>query len=326
MELDLIFSIGPACRPAYHLKQHFLRLFSCPLDYQMSYSLDTVLHLFHTSFKDFFAEIIEDKTKKGARNNRRIIDTANNITSIHHFPCDIPLDEAQTHFRSIMLKRYRILNTAILNSDTVGLLCNRNDTIEDLAAFLFSFGEIYPNTNFILINIRHNQALNSVIVNEHKFNSRYCIREYSFCDIYQHVNDTNYDMNMWLGNMKNWNYILQDFCIKNHPFAMYVKDHIPHITSHIYIYGAGLYCHKIINFLSKYNIKIKNIIVTSLDGNPSSIEGYTVIQFSDIPMQDNTPLIIISVVDQTESQKISDLLKASGLTSIIRIDSLLRPL
>ena len=25
MRLDLIFSIGPACRPAYHLKQHFLR-------------------------------------------------------------------------------------------------------------------------------------------------------------------------------------------------------------------------------------------------------------------------------------------------------------
>lgn len=56
----LIFSIGSACKPAYQLKCNNLRPFAAPLDYQMGYSLRTVLHLFQTKFEDFFLNIEED--------------------------------------------------------------------------------------------------------------------------------------------------------------------------------------------------------------------------------------------------------------------------
>ena len=56
----VIFSIGSACKPAYQLKCNHLRPFAAPLDYQMEYSLRTVLHLFQTKFEDFFLNIEED--------------------------------------------------------------------------------------------------------------------------------------------------------------------------------------------------------------------------------------------------------------------------
>ena len=82
---DMYISLGPDCRPAMHLKIHNLRTLASPLDYQMSYSLDTVLKLFQTGFEDFFVEIKEDLELSRTIEKRWIVDIKNNIISIHHF-------------------------------------------------------------------------------------------------------------------------------------------------------------------------------------------------------------------------------------------------
>lgn len=321
MELDLIFSVGPACRPAYYLKTNFLRAFACPLDWQMSYSLYTCLHLFQTNFQTFFTEIEEDTQRKGAHNNRRIIDTRNLITSIHHFDSDIPLSEAVPKFHAVMQKRYLQLHTAILESHNVGLIGNREDSLDDLSTFLLSFGQIYPNVNFTLINIRNVPGLDSIHINECSLSPKLTIREYSFHDEY--LAKECIEGNEWLGNSELWNNILQDYYITHHPFAEYVKKAVT-LNKSIHLYGAGVYCRKIIDFLRKYKVKISDIIVTSPENNPNAIEGIPVLPYNLIAKQYLSDLIIISIINPDEALKICNLLQANGFKSIIRIDPLLR--
>lgn len=52
-EYDLYIPLDPACRLAYHLQKCGLRRQAFPLDWQITYSLDTVIHLFETEFNDF---------------------------------------------------------------------------------------------------------------------------------------------------------------------------------------------------------------------------------------------------------------------------------
>lgn len=321
MELDLIFSIGPACRPAYYLKINFLRTFACPLDWQMDYSLETCLYLFETKFQTFFFEIEEDTRRKGAHNNRRIIDTHNAITSIHHFDSNISLAEAVPKFRTVMIKRYMQLHTAILQSKNVGLICNRKDSIDCLATFLSSFGQLYSHVNFTLINIRNVKDSNSICMDEYSLSPQLTIKEYSFHDEY--LSEECKEDRQWLGNTDSWNKILQDYYIIHHPFAEYVKKATTH-NQIIHLYGAGIYCRKIIHFLSKYNIEITDIIVTSTENNPSTIEKIPVLPYKFVTEMSHNDLIIISVIDQTEAIKICTLLKEHGFKSIIRTDSLLR--
>lgn len=321
MKLDLIFSIGPACRPAYYLKMNFLRTFACPLDWQMNYSLDTCLHMFQTNFETFFTDIQEDVHRKGAHNNRRIIDTRNSITSIHHFDSDTPLPDAQAAFRAIMQKRYLQLHTAILRSHVVGLICNREDSLDDLSTFLSSFGQLYTNVNFILINIRNTEGLTSACMNEYHLNPKLTIREYSFHD--QCLDKKSMEERAWLGNFEIWNSVLQDYYLSRHPFADYIKDSVSNNRS-IHLYGAGIYCHKLIHFLKNHSLNISNILVTSSENNPDAIEKIPVITCEHITEQYYDDLIIISVVNSDESLKIYNLLRSRGIKSVVRIDALLR--
>ena len=93
---DLYMSVGNACRPAYHLALNDLRNEAYPLDWQMEYSLDTVIHLFKTKFSDFFVDIEEAVEFEAAC--RQVKDVKNNIISIHHFPRNIELEKAQEEF------------------------------------------------------------------------------------------------------------------------------------------------------------------------------------------------------------------------------------
>lgn len=321
MELDFIFSVGPACRPAYYLKTNYLRAFACPLDWQMDYSLKTCLHLFQTGFQTFFVEIEENLQRKGAHNNRRIIDTRNSITSIHHFDSSVPLSEALLKFHAVMQKRYLQLHTAILESENIGLICNREDSINCLSEFLSAFGQIYPNVNFTLINIRNVKKLNSMCVDEYILSPKLTIKEYSFHDEY--LGDEYKEDRQWLGNTNFWNNLLKDYYIARHPFAEYVKKAVA-CKKFIHIYGAGVYSQKIIHFLKKYEVEISDIIVTSMENNPSSIEKISVLPYNLIAENYHDDLIIISIINQKEASKIYNLLKANGFKSIIRTDSLLR--
>ena len=316
MDLDLIFSVGPACRPAYHLKQNFLRTFSCPLDWQMDYSLDTCLTLFQTGFQTFYENIQEDSSRKGAAGHRRIIDTQNSIVSIHHFPSKCQLTDAQLIFRSIMLKRYHILHDSTMHSDTIGIICNRSDSIEKLSDFLLSFGNIYPNQKILLINIRDNQNLSSIAEHEYIINSQLSLREYIFSDKYPFTIENNY----WLGNTDYWNALLARYRIKQHPFIQFLRQNI-HDNKAIIIYGAGNNCCRILGFTDKYSIKVSYIAVTKAENNPSFINGIPVVPISSCISMAKTSIVIISIFDNIQALKIHNELLQYGFTDIIKLDS-----
>ena len=152
---DLYLPIGSACCPAHHLNVNDLRHAAYPLDWQMEYSLDTVIHLFRTNFVDFFVDIEEDSVDWD-REYRRIRDVRNNIVSIHHFPRSMEIKKTQIEFLNRMNKRYQNLNKKLMESNKVVLICNRADTIETLQMFLKDFSSIYPHLEIKLINIRNN--------------------------------------------------------------------------------------------------------------------------------------------------------------------------
>lgn len=321
MRLDLIFSIGPACRPAYHLKQHFLRFFSSPLDYQMGYSLSTVLHLFQTSFSDFFSETEEDLTKNGAHNNRRIIDTKNTIISLHHFDRDIPLSEAKDQFQSVMHKRFDTLHRAILDASTVGLICNRSETISELSSFLEAFGSLYPDQHFTLINIRNGPSASTVEKNEYLINHRLTILEYTGCDVYPP--DDDYENFFWIGNPSLWHFVLKDLTLTNHPFVTQVSQWID-ANKEILLYGAGLYCKKILTFLHLYQLSPYGIAVTDTTDNPDSLHAIPVKPVSAYKDLAHKCVVIITVVNPKIAAQIKHSLKNLGFDAVVTINDSLR--
>lgn len=321
MNLDLIFSIGPACRPAYHLKQNFLRFFSSPLDYQMEYSLDTVLHLFQTSFSDFFSEIKEDTSKKGAHNNRRVIDVKNSIISLHHFDSAIPLPEAQKQFRDTMTKRFDILHNAIINSDTIGLICNRDESVNELSTFLKTFAQLYPNQHFILINVRHNEFIHTIQERVYPINKKLSIIDYEGYDA--HPKDANYDSEFWIGNASLWNTILDEYFITSHPFIAQIQQWMKQ-DKKIIFYGAGVYCRKLLHFLNKYHITPEGIAVTEVENNPNSLNDICIKPINSYLNLMHHSVVIITVINSAIQQEIKRHLTEMGFDYIVSIDDSFR--
>lgn len=201
-KLDVIFSIGPACRPAYHLKRNYFRCFACPLDWQYGYSLKTVIHLFETKFEDFFVEIEEDTDYDGK--HRKIKDKQNQVYSIHHFRKEVPIKEEQTSFCETMLKRFERLHEIINKSGSIGLLCNRSQSLVELEVFLNAFSRMYPQKKIILINIRDED------INERKV-QRYAINEYLEIHEYRFRDNAVSELETWKGNCENWAWVLRHY-------------------------------------------------------------------------------------------------------------------
>ena len=157
---DFILSIGPHCRPAINLRINHLREFSSPLDWMMSYSLNTVIHLFKDNFNDFFSTYeVDIENPKGATGMLRVNDTNNHIVSIHHFPESMGVNSSYPQFREKMNARAKRLTTCLQNASYIVLISDRTDSNEDMITFLRSFSEIYPNLKIRLINMRHDEKM-----------------------------------------------------------------------------------------------------------------------------------------------------------------------
>ena len=201
VEVDCIFSIGNNCRPAHYLRENNLRTNSAPLDWMMKYSLDTVIHLFETKFTDFFKNIKEIPTKNSVK-NRTIIDTKNNITSIHYFEKSDSLKNEQIKFNKLMKQREDDMISLITKSNSIGLICARQyATSTDLINFINKFSKIYPNKKITLINIIDSNIKNldkKIILNKNNLK----IIQYKFHD--QVPNKS------WKGNSYYWNKIVKN--------------------------------------------------------------------------------------------------------------------
>jgi hypothetical protein len=121
------------------------------------YSLDTCLHLFETKFSDFFEEIKERSSNDKLRD---IIDTKNNILSIHHFSSNKPLSEEHIRFRKLMAKRAEKIDKILNQSGSIALIYSQEQDVspsnkEKMINFIKGFNKIYPNKKIYLIDVEN---------------------------------------------------------------------------------------------------------------------------------------------------------------------------
>ena len=305
---DLYMSIGIACRPAMHLGINDLRCEAFPLDWQMAYSLDTVIHLFKSSFQDFFSDIEEDTKQEGVEKNRRIIDIKNNIISIHHFPQSQELEETQREFRKKMIKRFTNLDRKLRESKRIVLVANRTESLEQLKDFLKQFSQLYPHLEIKLINVRTVETKNSDKYERKCYHvaENLFIEEYLFNDVY---NSETGEMYSARGNISAWGNILKSY------YLSCSVDGVKQLKKYksIIIYGAGKNCICVITKILKHELPITGIAVSDINNNPSNVMGYDV---NLIEKYDRTSLVVISLANQKESIKIKDELEKKGYCNL----------
>lgn len=305
---DLYISIGSACRPAHHLARQGLRVDAFPMDWQKEYSLDTVLHLFETSFEDFFENIEEGRESAAAGNNRTVIDVSNRITSIHHFPKNMQICEMKMVFVEKMRARFRRLDAGIRNADRIVLIGNRSEPVEELQVFLQNFSKIYPNVGIRMINMRDTALKENELYEDTVFAcDKLSLVEYTFNDSMNIETGEQYD---WRGNLQKWNAVLSGYGLQ----AFASKMETLKREDSVVIYGAGKESLGVIHTLRKYGVPINGIAVTDTEKNPKCIEGIAVFC---IEKYERDSLIIISVQSERAQAEIKRVLDENGYIKYI---------
>ncbi|MDR3049862.1 MAG: papain-like cysteine peptidase [Elusimicrobiota bacterium] len=200
-----MISLGNACRPAYYLRENNLRIASNPLDWMMRYSLETVIHLFKTQFSDFFSNVWEDISKYENNKRRYVIDLDTNMIDMHLFPKNLSLEQGKIRHHDIMKRRYERMHNAMLCSNRILFISNRNEPIEQFKNFLLSICGIY-HKEITYINIRNSEIESKSQI---KFTKKLKFIEYSFRDIHKNGAQKNENKDFWLGNVDKWNNIMQ---------------------------------------------------------------------------------------------------------------------
>lgn len=206
LPMDFVMSVGPACRPAQQIKHAGLRFTAAPMDWMQLYPLQAVTHIFATEFADFFAEI-EDITPEPGKKNRRVVDTKNDICSIHHFPSKDRLEKAQKDVRKTMTKRYKRIHAILRKAKRICFVCNREDTPAQLLQFMASFGSIYPHAELVMVNMRHTDTDG---ISMKKYTEGNCtVYEAAFRDENPNGTDIAQNPEAWHGNTPCWQEVLQ---------------------------------------------------------------------------------------------------------------------
>jgi len=290
-----------------------LRVESYPLDWQMLYSLDTVIHLFKTGFNDFFVEIEEDYGD-AASNHRRIRDVANDITNIHHFSIDETIEKSQAMFLEKMKERFERLDEKLMKAEKLFFLCNRKESIEDLQDFVIEFSRIYSHLEVKLLNVRNDSSISSELYKNkiYKINDKLSVEECVFNDVFDSAMGEKFD---WRGNIKVWRAILKDYFIQDKYESMQV---FKMKSASTVIYGAGKRAQSLIDKLEKYDARIKGIAVTDTSNNLRTIGQYWI---KSIEEYDKTDDIIITLSDENEVRRIKIQCVRNGYVQLYCLDS-----
>ncbi len=206
--IDMILSLGIACRPAEQLKVNKLRFLSSPLDWMMFYSLETAAYLFRTKFETFFQtkEIIPDNL-----NHIHVKDVVNKINSIHHFPLDKDIEYFyNTTFRPLMLRRFKSINWFIKHSKHIAFIFNRQEDTQTIIKALNKFGEIYPKCHITFINIRSGAKPKTHEICKLKISAQLNFEEHYIDDTNKDGDHTTGNTNWWVGNEQMWHEILSN--------------------------------------------------------------------------------------------------------------------
>lgn len=198
---DLVLSVGPACRPAQQLKHAGLRFTAAPMDWMELYPLSAVTHLFQTGFSDFFTDIREEDPDPN-RKNRRVVDVANTVTSIHHFPTKKSLAAGQKEMRRTMLRRYHRVDKLLRRAQAVCLVGNREDDPAALLAFLSDMRSLYPQARWFMVNME-SVDYNIYYVNK-MTQDGLTLYQVRFRDVHPDGPDMEENPLAWHGNTPMW--------------------------------------------------------------------------------------------------------------------------
>lgn len=202
MNTDFILSLGPACRPAWHLKLNQLRYVSCPFDWMMGYSLKTVIKFLKQKNLNGFFEKYEYMNRDSG-NCKVVKDITNQITSMHSFPISMTIEDFYPTFIQIMNKRFERLINIIECAETITFLSNRKD-VNEIKCFLLEFDELYKDKTIVHINVEHTPELqDSYKEYTEQITDNISIQHVYFNDV--HINgDTKDNPRFWLGNEECW--------------------------------------------------------------------------------------------------------------------------
>lgn len=205
-QFDVVFSLGPYCRPAYYLELCHLRKCAYPMDWQGSL-LESTLSLYENEFQDFFTQyrdfpkLVNDKEQL-----RYVVDTKYHVISMHHIKSNLPLDSAVKEFRKLMMKRYHRLDQDLKNAKSILIVGNHNRKINILKEFLVCFSKKYSNKKITFVNIHSRKNGKNKYV--HVINEYLTIIEIFFYDVHKDGADPSLNKNFWLGNEEKWTTII----------------------------------------------------------------------------------------------------------------------
>ena len=201
IKADIVLSIGNHCQAAYYMDYYRLRKFSSPIDWMKYYSLNCVLNLYKSGFKDFFINYYEDK-KKSLDNGycRFVIDSNTGMIARHHFLKSSSLDSAFPKFYNKQIERFKRIDRFLKQAKNIVFISCRQDSIEDLGDFLQKFQKQY-DAKITLLNFR--ESKNTEYKKYFRISPTLNILEYCFDNVYpQKKNEKNAPI--WIGNYKKW--------------------------------------------------------------------------------------------------------------------------
>lgn len=195
----LYLSLGPTCQPVYYLEYFCLRKFSSPLDWQM-YNLETAIKLYKNDFQSFFSEY---KEQKSTGEYRHVVDTKNNILSIHNISKNKKLEQAVIEFKEVVLNRWKRLKIEIKKCDMIVFFCAYMYSYNTLEYFLKELKKIFSNKKIMLVNVFCTEEKKERIY--HKLSDDLIIIEYFFQENREEC---------WKGNIDEWHRVISEVYIE----------------------------------------------------------------------------------------------------------------
>ena len=280
----------------------------------MSYSLDTVLHLFRNKYNDFFQNYeVDNDNPKGATGMLRVNDTYNHIVSIHHFPEGMWLNSSYPHFTEKMNARAERLEARLQSASNIVLISDRTDSKDDMSAFLRMFSDIYPHLKIRLINMRHDEK-----TPYDSFKDELIFDDGTLSYVEYILNDTAQGVRIPEGNTFVWSKILSKYYTPGFNTIRNEWLQFRKTNPQVIIYGAGRRCIYILNWLSTLGITIDGIAVNSMTDNPEEINRVKVAMYSSYSKDAS---IIVSIANKMEAKKIKELLLNQGYNNISFVDN-----
>ena len=207
---DMCFSIGPACRPSYYIRNYGYRKCAYPMDWMMC-SIDGTLNLYKKKFKNFFMDYTDISDSFPCQKGRKcLLDNLYGIKDMHHFSSDFDIESQLNNYRATMQRRYNRFESDIREATSVLIMSNYTEDFEKLKCFIVDFSIIYPNKKIKLVNVHTvDQPVFKKIT--HKINDLLSIDEYFFNDTNKYGDDPATNPAFWIGNEEMWLNIIQEY-------------------------------------------------------------------------------------------------------------------